>query len=254
MKKHFLLAIFLTLIFFPKVILAALGAAEVTNSFQLADTGAVDGDIVINATDGLRRTDLPADVRIFGVVQKNPIIVIRPVGGGQEPIVRSGVANVNVISANGVINKGDYITSSEVRGKGQRATKSGYTLGVALAPLTGNEGQIPVAVKIEYTEIASARTLARLFDFIGAAFFKDVREPGKFVEIMRNIIAGLVVIVSFSFAFITFSRSVPKAIEAIGRNPLARRFIYLSMMFNIALIIGTILFGIVAAIVILRVR
>ncbi len=233
---------------------AQFAGTEVTSTYQITDQQAMDGDILVTSGAGIIRADMAHDVRIFGVMQTNPVIVFRLVSGEEQPVMRSGVAMVNVTSANGAIAKGDFITSSENKGKGQKATKSGYTLGMALENLNGDSGKIAVAIKIEYAEISSAKTLARLMDVVGAIFFKDVREPGKFVEIMRNVVAALIVLTSFFFAFITFSRSVPKAIEAIGRNPLARRFIYISMMANIGLIVVILAFGIIGGIIVLRVR
>ncbi len=253
MKKIIFLA---AILFFGQVrgVGAELAGMEMTATYEVADKQAVDGDILISSGGDLKRSDIAYDMRMFGVLQKNPIVVFRSVAGAEEPVMRNGVAMVNVANTNGVIKKGDFITNSAVPGKGQKADKSGYALGTAWGDLNGSEGKIPVVLKIEYTEISTARNLTRIFDVVGNIFFKDVREPGKFTEIMRNIVAGMVVLTSFIFAFITFGRSLPKAIEAIGRNPLARNFIYLSILSNIGLVVGVLILGVGAAVLILRIQ
>lgn len=240
------------LLFLPRPVAADLPGIEVTNIFQISDKDAVDGDIMISSKNGFVRASFPYDNNLFGVLSKNPVVVYRS-DPTSIPIVRTGVTEVNVINTNGGIAKGDFITSSTTPGKGQKATISGTAIGIALEPLTGNSGRILVAVSIQYAEISNARTLARLFDAFGASFFSNLNDPGKLPQIMRYIAAGLVMIFSVVFAFFTFSRSIPKGIEAIGRNPLARGTIMLSIGLSIFLTIATIGAGLIAAIIILRV-
>jgi F0F1-type ATP synthase membrane subunit c/vacuolar-type H+-ATPase subunit K len=79
-----------------------------------------------------------------------------------------------------------------------------------------------------------------------------VNDPKKFGNVVRFIAAGLVVLLSFTFGFLTFSRSIAKSVEALGRNPLAKSTIQLSMVINIILLVVTGIIGIVASILIIR--
>lgn len=235
------------------VLAADTPGLEVTNTYTINDKDAKDGDIMANSKDGFVRANIPYEPGIFGILVKKPVIVYRDGDPNSVPIVRSGVAQVNVVATNGQIQKGDYITSSAAAGKGMKAAISGYVIGIALSSLTGKDGQIPVAVKIEYAEISNARTLSRVIDAFGGSLFTNIRDPGNLAQFFRYIAAGLVIIFAVAFAFFTFSRSIPKGIEAIGRNPMARTTIMLSLGMSITLTIVTIGLGIVAAIIILRV-
>lgn len=237
---------------------------ETTSVYEIADTDAVDGDILKATDKGLVRTTIGFDNKMFGVVQDSPLLVYRSETKG-KPIIRSGVAQVSVTTLNGPIKYGDYITSSAVSGKGQKASESGYTIGMALGAFTGENaqqvdgpkgkvavGKIPVAVRIEYTELTNPRFAGRLFGFVGTAFLENVSDPKQIGSLIRYIAAGLVILLSFTFGFLTFSRSIAKSVEALGRNPLAKSAIQLSMIINIALLLGTGILGIVAAVLIIR--
>lgn len=237
---------------------------EVTSIYPIADSQALDGDILTATEKGLTRSTRSFDNKMFGALQDQPLLVYRIEQEG-KPVVRSGIAQVNVTTLNGPIQYGDYITSSQITGKGQKASESGYVFGVALAEFSGvgaeqiegpsgqvAVGKIPVAVRIEYAELTNPRFAGRLFGFIGAAFLENINDPARFGNVIRYITAGLVVLLSFTFAFLTFSRSIAKSVEALGRNPLAKSTIQLSMIINIILLVVTGLIGIVASILIIR--
>lgn len=238
---------------------------EATSIYKSADEAMAEGDIISTTDKGIVRSSKSFDNKIFGVAANQPILVYRNSSIEGKPVIRSGVATVNVTTLNGPIKYGDYITTSSVAGKGQKALESGYVLGIALSDFDGTgaqtvdgpngkvtAGQIPVAVKIEYAELTNPRFLNRLFGFIGSSMLENVRDPRKLGEIIRLIAAGLVILLSFTFGFLTFSRSIVKSIEALGRNPLAKSTIQLSMIINIALLVITGIVGIVASIFIIR--
>lgn len=237
---------------------------EITSVYEVADPDAVDGDILKTSEKGLTRTSISFDNKIFGILNIQPLLLYRN-GTEGKPIIRSGITQVNVTTLNGPIKYGDYITSSIISGKGQKALESGYTLGTALAPFDGSGadqidgpqgkvalGKIPVAVKIEYTEISNPRFLNRLFSFIGTTFLENIRDPKQLGQIIRFIAAALIILLSFTYGFLTFSRSIAKSIEAIGRNPLAKTTIQLSMIISAMLLITTTVVGIIASILIIR--
>lgn len=237
---------------------------EVTSVYEVADKDAQEGDILKATEQGLIRTEIGFDNKIFGVIADAPLLVYRSEIKG-KPVVRSGVVKVNVTTLNGPIKYGDYITSSQVPGKGQKTSESGYTVGMALGAFTGEgapqvdspkgkvaSGQIPVAVRIEYTELTNPRFAGRLFGFVGTTFLENVSDPKQIGSVVRFTAAGLIVLLSFTFGFLTFSRSIAKSIEALGRNPLAKSTIQMSIIINIALLVVTAIVGIVASILIIR--
>lgn len=244
-------SIFILMVFSVRSVFGAEATGlDMVNKFNVSDKDVVDGDILVNTANGLVRAIIPNDNAIFGVYTEKPLVVFET--GTDKPVVRSGVTMVNVTDSEGAINVADYITSSKDPGKGARATRSGYVLGVAMDKLSGHTGKIRVAIKIEYAEITTARSANRLFEYLGAAFFTNVKDPEKFGVIIRFVLAGLVLLISIIFAFVTFSKSIPKGIEAIGRNPLAKNTIYMSMLLNVFLIVLSVALGIVGAVLIIR--
>lgn len=253
-------ALFSLLIIWPQPTLAQLDGAEITSVYTNIDPEAAEGDILVSTDKGLVRTAISYDNRIFGVLQAKPVMVFRDIGGSGQPVMRAGVALVNVSNYNGPIKYGDYITTSEIAGKGQKANESGYIVGVALGELDEANGQkttfqekevaigtVPVALRIEFAELTSPRNVSRLFGFLGTSFLSNIRDPKQFGLIVRYTAAGLIVLLSFTFAFLTFSRSIAKGIEAIGRNPLAKSAIQFSILINIALMVTTAVVGLVAS-------
>ena len=269
MKKVFLLLFFTITLYAIPYTLYPIHAQEpqgieVTSVYEVADTEASNGDILKASDQGLIRTTIGFDNKMFGIIQDTPLVVYRTETKG-KPVIRSGVAKVNITTLNGPIKYGDYITSSSIPGKGQKTLESGYTVGMALAGFTGEGaeqidgpngkvaiGKIPVAVRIEYTELTNPRFFGRLFAFLATTFLENIRDPKQIGNIVRLAAAGLIILLSFTFGFLTFSRSIVKSIEAIGRNPLAKSTIQLSMIINLALLVLTGIIGIVASILIIR--
>lgn len=232
---------------------ADFAGQDVASTFVVTDTDSKDGDILVNSSQGLVRTKIPYDSAMFGVLSDHPLVVFRSPAASGSAMIRNGVTMVNVNTSNGEIKPGDYITTSETLGAGMKAIRSGYVLGTALSGFAGGGvGQIPVALQIQYAELTTTRNANRLFELLGASFLANVKDPEKFGTIIRYILAGLVLLGSLTFGFVTFSRAIPKGIEAIGRNPLAKNTIYLSMALNVGLVVLVGILGIVGSLLILR--
>lgn len=268
MPKIILILLSLLLSGFPLVTttFAQTSGIELTSVYTITDKEAVEGDIMVVSDQGMVRASKGFDNKMFGILEQNPILVFRnsdtPNG---QPVVRTGVVDVNVTTLGGNIKYGDYITSSQIAGKATKAAQSGYVLGIALANFDGTNaptvtgpagpvasGKIPVALRIEYAELTNPRFAGELFGFVGSSFLENVRDPKQLGTIVRYLAAGLVILLSFTFAFLTFSRSIAKSVEALGRNPLAKSAIQLSMIINIVLLVITGVIGIVASILIIR--
>lgn len=238
---------------------------EVTSIYEVVDNDAVTGDILTITDKGLVRSNLTADNKMFGVIQENSLLIFREQVTNGKPVVRSGIAQINVTTLGGPIKYGDYITSSQIAGKGQKSIGSGQILGIALSSFDGTanstqiqgpqgtvaSGKIPVAIKIEFAG-ATGFSVGKLFGLISLSFLENLGDPKQFTQVIRYIAAGLVILLSFTFAFLTFSRSIAKSIEAIGRNPLAKSTIQLSMIINIILLVIAGIIGIVASILIIK--
>lgn len=231
---------------------AQVQSIDVSSLYQISETEAVDGDILTYTDKGIVRAGVAYTNKMFGVLQDNPLLVYRTLDSTGKPVVRSGVAQVNVTASGGEIKAGDYVTTSSNAGKGQKATVSGYVLGIALEPLSGNEGKIPVAVRIEYAELTNTKSVLRLLDAFNIAAFQSSQDPEKASQFVKYLSAGLIVLGSLILSFLIFARSILKSIEAIGRNPLAKGAIQFSIVIQAALTIITILIGVGASYIILR--
>lgn len=226
---------------------------DLASVYDIADKNAVDGDIVMyQVGKGLVRANESFSPRMFGVLETAPVMVYRLPNSTGKPIVRAGTAYVNVTSVNGAIKSGDYVTSSSNAGKGQKASESGYVLGVALADLTGKEGKIPVAIRIEYAELTNTRSVVRLLDYFNVAAFQSATDPNKASQLVKYTAAGLIVLFSLAISFVVFGRSMGKGIEAIGRNPLAKSAIQVSIILNAVFTVGIVLVAMAIAYLILR--
>lgn len=238
---------------FPYHAHAQLG--NIGYTFDIADSEASAGDIVITSEDGkIVRSTEAFDNKIFGIVQDETqsIVVFKPKGSTGKPIARNGVVEVNVTTSNGPIKPGDYITSSTVPGKGQKATISGYVIGLSMGSLDEGTGKIPVAIQIEFADINTPRSAARLLGYFNSSLFKNIQDPEKFANVIKFMVAGAIAIGSFLLGFLTFARSIPKGVEAVGRNPLAKGAIQFSMILNIVFTIAITAVGIVASVLIIR--
>lgn len=238
---------------------------DITLTYIIKDEKAQEGDILVTTSDGLQRANKGFDNKMFGVVQQQPLVVYRTGESGSKPVIRSGIAVVNITTLNGPIKYGDYITTSSIEGKGQKASESGYVLGTALADFDGTQaeqidgpngkvslGKVQVAVRVEYAELTNPRFAGRLFGFVGQSFLENVRDPKQLGTVVRYIAAGLVLLLTFTFGFLTFSRTIAKSVEALGRNPLAKSSIQLSMAINIVLLTVTAIVGIIASVLIVK--
>ncbi len=259
--KKFLTLIILVPSFFILHSSFFLARAQEEGGFTIATTyeiseEAQNGDLVSFSPDkkGLVLSREAYDKRLFAVVATNPQIVYRT-GEGTKPLVRDGIANINATTINGDINAGDYVTSSPVPGKAQKATSStGHILGIAVSELhegggeqIEHEGQKVTAGKIRVALaigpvspalflLKSSSGAVGALDQIGNALMQTFQEPGSGFVIMRYVLAAAVVLLAITISFRNFGRNITRGIDALGRNPLARREIELMIIFNIILI------------------
>ncbi len=264
-KKLFVIAASIIVLAIPPLALA-LENLDLAYTYTVADTQAQSGDILISSDAGLKRADASYSNRLFGILQKKPTVVFRSSDESEQPVVRAGIALVNVSNLNGPIKNGDFITSSPIPGKGQKGTQSGYTLGIALADFDGSSGertffdnkqytlgQISTAIKIEYTELTNPRSINRILDLFNLSLFQNLQDSRRSIEIVKYIAALIVFVLSVLLGFNMFAKSIPKSIEAIGRNPLAQKSIQFSIILSVILTTIACLVGISAAFLILKI-
>jgi F0F1-type ATP synthase membrane subunit c/vacuolar-type H+-ATPase subunit K len=207
-----------------------------------------DGDLVCSTLDGLLACNAEADTGMFGVVTQNPAALIRDrMVENAHPIVSTGMARVRVSSRNGVIRKGQYITSSEIPGVAQLATENGYVFGTAMEDYLIEDpaeiGMISTVINI-HLEAGLSSARSNLIAVLQQSRKAPVFAP---LDSLRYFIAALLVITSFVMGFIYFGRTTAVGVEAIGRNPLAKKQIQSSMLMHFVVTFVVIGIGLVSA-------
>lgn len=209
------------------------------------------GDIVCADPEGIRRCKGQYKTEIIGVVTQNPSSSFEIEDENAKLIVDSGVILTKVSSVNGEIKKGNLITSSDTDGVGQLADLNGYVLGYALEDFVSNSpdeiGRILVEVNIHpAASITNARS--NLLQVLRQGLSVPLFEP---LAALRYILAALIVLVAFTLGFIYFGRVAKSGVEAIGRNPLAKNAIEVSVILHILITIAIVLTGLFLAYLIL---
>jgi hypothetical protein len=245
--------IFLTAIVSLKSISAQDSSLGIATNLGISGT-VRDGDIVVSSDNGFRLSTIPYDKNIKGVVSLTPAISLQVQSGDHTyPVVNAGKTNVHVSTANGVIKQGDYITTSTMPGVGVKAEKSGYVLGTALESYTNKDakviGSIPVLLNIQFV-VSKAPIQSKIFDIFQLSTLATYEEP---LTVFKYVVAAGIVILSFVFGFFSFSRVAAKGIDALGRNPLAKKTIQFGIALNVIITLGIIIAGLFLATIILKV-
>jgi hypothetical protein len=113
----------------------------------------VAGDIVeINSRGVAVKTTKQYSKTAIGVISENPSMVLTGKTdkiGKRAPLALAGIVSVKATNANGAIEIGDYITSSNISGVGMRATESGYVIGKALQAFDKRLGNVLILVDLD---------------------------------------------------------------------------------------------------------
>ena len=150
------------------------------------------GDVVVlGENNNAKLSDKANSSNILGIITEHPAFI----SGKNEigkPIVTMGKSVVNVTAANGIIKKGDYLTTSSETGKAQKATKLGAgVIGIALEDMKEDHDQIDVSVQIGYfnnhsTTIDVAKSGGDFSTILGAlSSIEDNSEKNKYVINVR---------------------------------------------------------------------
>jgi F0F1-type ATP synthase membrane subunit c/vacuolar-type H+-ATPase subunit K len=252
-KTLIVLSLFFVLLFISySTTFAQVASSGIAISIPVSDPEAQDGDIICTYPEGNVRCSQEYDPSVYGVISDDPALSIEDFDLiSSKLIVTSGIATVRVTSVNGNITEGDLITTSLKPGLGQKASRNGYVLGTAVENYESDNpdtvGRVQVALNIHPASGLSG-TRGNLIQFIRQGLAVPVFEP---VESLRYILAALMVIISFTLGMIYFGRASRTGIEAVGRNPLAKRVIQLTIFMNIALTIVIVIVGLAIAYLIL---
>lgn len=253
-KTLLLISLLLISLFFVKTIYAQ--SLEEKNFSGFALTVPISGDkisvgsIVTTSNNGYTLTEKQYDSGIYGVVTNSPAVVLEDIPKTNlRYVVYSGKSLVLVSNSNGNIKKNDPITSSNTSGVGMKATEGGFILGIALEDYSSNKtGTIMADINPHFNNNSSNQVSKNIFSILKNARNSAYLSP---LEALRYVIAAIIVLLAFILGFTYFGKVAQKGIEAVGRNPLARRFIELSVILNVMLTALIIIAGIILAYLIL---
>lgn len=192
----------------------------------------VDGDIVCNYVGEIKRCNTAYDNNIYGVYVAEPALALENLSlTDAKTVATSGKAYVRVSDANGQVKKGDYVTSSDKEGIGQKAVKSGYVLGTALEDAEGPESKILLAIGAKQAFVIP-QSGSNLLETIKDAILAPTLTP---LASLRYVLAVVMAAAAFILGFWYFGRVAKSGVEAVGRNPLAGRMIQFSVILNLLL-------------------
>lgn len=207
-----------------------------------------NGAIVVLDNGKYRLSNVPADSRQVGVITKTPAITLRrSLSSDVFDVYDSGTSFVKASNSNGKISVGDYVTSSSQLGVAVRSTNPEFVVGVALEDFDSSEGLLKIEINPTFI-LPNANTGLNLIALLRSSAQSISLTP---LNSLRYILAAVIGAVSFIFGFTIFSKITGSGIQALGRNPLARRTIELNLAIEFILNIALIVFGLVIAYLIL---
>jgi len=225
----------------------------IATGVEISEKGVQDGDIISSkAGGGYVRSKIAYDPFLFGVVSLNPgVYLYDKAAKNITPIINSGKAYVRVSTEKGAISRGDRITSSTNPGVGIKAIENGYIVGTAEEDYkttnTKQIGKILISVDPRFAQINS-NLAATLFTLPRLSFAEALRSPST---TLRYLLAGLITAGTLLLGFRFFGHVSTRGLEALGRNPLAKRSILIGIAINTILIVGVMLFGLAISYLIL---
>jgi len=230
MLKALTLSAFLLFIFVSAVFAQELPSiSQFAVNLEISDKDAKEGDIIAITKEGLRRSTTAYDVAIFGVVVGSPVISVEPRSDVTSAVASTGVARVKVSTKAGNIQIGDYVTTSDEAGVGQKATTAGYVLGKALENYdkTDSVSTIPVEISIRYADIPVSAGGTGIKSLLAM-----LSEPENFRNFVRYLAGFLIGAATFAGAVYAFVKFLTNGITALGRNPMAKKTIISSMVLS----------------------
>lgn len=231
----------------PSVNAQSSNSSGIAVSIQILDKDIQGGDIITLTKKGHALSSVPYDPNLFGVVVNDPAIAFESNQPNSHPVVSEGKVFMRVSTINGKIKKGDLITSSTIRGVGQRATESGFIIATALEEYSASSskdiGKILVILSVGHGTVSTDTrgNLLKSFEFVLKAPYMSP------MSVLRYVFAAIMVIASFLIAVGYFGRISSLGIEALGRNPLASRMILFSIVLHVILAFTIIAVGIAVA-------
>ncbi len=245
MLKNLFFGLFFILFFLiGGSVLAQNTNISLTLIVQNVPSGPVNGLIVVESGGSYTLSTTRSDLKTIGVITENPSITLRRSSNPQAYFVNSnGVSFVRASNSSGKISKGDGLTSSEIPGTAVKANPGEYTVGVSLEDFDSPEGLVRADIRPGYSQSSDSINRS-LLSILRTGTQSLYLSP---INSLRYVLAAIIGIASFLFGFSIFSKISGSGIQALGRNPLARKTIEFNIIIEFILNIAIIVFGLVIA-------
>lgn len=233
----------INLLLFLFLITNRVSAQEVTSSgvailYPVEGDNIQDGDLVCSAKEGLKLCDSDYDSSIFGVISQNSAVVLESdLEDKAQPIVTSGKVQVRVSGEEGDIVSGNLLTSSATQGVAKKAIRNGYVIGTALedfAPANPTDTTTMLVALNIHATVAFTDDRSNLFSVLRQGVSAPLLTP---LSALRYLLAAFITAIAFFLGFVYFGRLAKSAVDAIGRNPQARRTIQITVLIQIFVIV-----------------
>lgn len=211
-----------------------------------------DGSIISLNNGKYVLSEIPYDPSVFGVVTDYPSVVFEDTSNtNKKSVVSFGKTKVRVSTVNGSIKAGDLLTTSAIKGVAQKATENGYVIGIAMEDYGASDqntiGSVYATLHLNFGMLSTS-----VRDNLIASLRRGAIAPfASPLNAMRYVFSAAIALISFGVGFWFFGRTSSRGVEAIGRNPLARRFILVSVLLNVVITLTVMGLGVALAYMIL---
>lgn len=253
LKRNILFVIiFCLFLVWPKDIFAQNNSSGFAVSIPVKGNDIFDGAVICSTDVGYSLCDRAYNPNMYGVVSLTPSIYFDNSAVGSYPIVSSGKVYILVKGDADTIKIGDYITSSETLGIGQKAKKSGYIIGNALEAFNETDNsktkKILVSISIKpaiLSQQAGVNLMEMIKEGIDGAFLSPL-------SALRYVVSGLIVVLTVTISMMHFGKIAKSGVEALGRNPLAGKMIQFGILLNVVMTIVIMVVGLAIGFLILK--
>lgn len=233
-------------------IFAQVSSSGIAISIPVSGDDVFDGGLVCSTSEGYSLCENSYNPNMFGVITLNPSVAFESTAsGGLYPVISNGRTEILVRGGEDTIKKGDYITSSDVLGTGQKAQKSGYVIGTSLEEFDSTSPdetkKLLVSISIKpaiLSQKAGTNLLQMIEEGIDAAFLSPL-------SALRYVIAAVIAAASVIFSLTYYGKIAKSGVVALGRNPLAGKTIQFGIILNVLLTVGIMAAGLGIAYIIL---
>ncbi len=130
---------------------------DLAENVPVSDMSIEAGDLVATSFgNGLVKSSQSYDPKLVGVISTKPSLEFSPQTPNSRPVALSGRVLVKVSDENGLIEQGDYLTSSSTPGVAMKATHQGVVVGQALeawkSSLGNHSGTVLAFIQVGFVD------------------------------------------------------------------------------------------------------